>query len=130
MPSAALSWTCHKCRRRVPNKVDSCRCGAVQAAPAQVETERPATTQGRPVSRALLVELILVLALAGGGFLSGVWYVRSKSAARVSRSAFTAQLLPLVGRTPTPNSPDSLERVLPAKAPGATEPAAGDSAAP
>jgi S1-C subfamily serine protease len=129
-PSAALSWTCQKCGRRVPNRVESCRCGVVQAGSAPTDTERPATTQGRPVSRSLLFELILVLALAGGGFLSGIWYVRSKSGPAVSRSASTAPLLPLVGRMPAPNSPDGLESVLPPEPPRATEPPAGDSSAP
>jgi S1-C subfamily serine protease len=111
----------------VPNKVTSCRCGFVQAGPAPIEAELPV----RPVSRPLLVELLVVLALAGAGFAGGIWYVRSKTAASpMSPSTSTATSTFRVGsaRTidPTPPGGDA----LPSEPPNAQEPASADSSTP
>jgi hypothetical protein len=126
-PPAALSWTCPKCSRRVPNRVDSCRCGFAQAGQAPIDADLAATTiQTRPVSRPLLFELVLVLALASGGFLGGIWYVRNKSATPASRPASAAPHP--VAATPDAHSLDGPEGGPPAD-PAATTTATAAPAA-
>ena len=75
-PSAVLSWNCPKCGRRVPNKVSSCRCGfEQQGAPSPLNPNVGQLAPERPLGRPLLLELIVVLALAAAGFVAGVLYV-------------------------------------------------------
>jgi S1-C subfamily serine protease len=113
----------------VPNKVTSCRCGFIHAEPAPAEPDFTPVAPARPISRPLIVELIVVLALAGAGFIAGIWYVRSKSAEPVSRpSPRAASALPAVSRASAP--PDAPEAAAPSEPPSPREPSTDDASAP
>jgi hypothetical protein len=90
----------------VPNKVTACRCGFEQTEPTPIPVGRPAALPTRPVSRPLLVELIVVLSLAGAGFFGGIWYVRSRGETP-SRAASAAPLLPVAAKSLSPNSAEA-----------------------
>ena len=85
--SPALSWVCPSCGRRVPSKVDGCRCGFVQ-------TEMPATPQSAPmpagpgqsaVWAALRSAAVMVAAIAA--IAAGVWFTSSRPPAAPSPGA-------------------------------------------
>jgi hypothetical protein len=93
----------------------------VQTGPTPIEAELTTAPPARPFSRPLLVELIVVLALAGAGFAGGIWYVRSKAAAPpMSRStSAAASALRVAAGTPAPNAPESPD-APPAELPNAS----------
>src|SRR5690349_13292632 len=65
--STALPWTCPFCGRRVPRRVNECRCGFQQAgAPAEDAAPPVETSTPRGSSRWSLV-IFGVLVLAGAG---------------------------------------------------------------
>ena len=71
-----FSWTCPSCARRVPSRVDACRCGQERpAAPPSEVTEEPAPERqrsGPPASLLLILGAAVGLAIAG-------YIVRSQS---------------------------------------------------
>jgi S1-C subfamily serine protease len=77
--SPTYSWTCPACGRRVPNKVDACRCGFVQhenSLPGGDRTAPPA--HARRGSGFLGLTLVLVVGIGGIG---AVWYAGNKPSA-------------------------------------------------
>jgi hypothetical protein len=79
---SSVTWTCPSCKRRVPNRIDTCHCGTTRAqavemtAAEQRAADRPApaawTPKPRPVPRqklgwdikGLIIGLVVVCILA------------------------------------------------------------------
>jgi S1-C subfamily serine protease len=99
--TTAFSWICPACSRRVPSKLDQCRCGFIrdhQAAPSDQPPPRGASTS-TPAAR-----LVAAIALAGALGLAG-WLVvggRDQPAPAVTRPASTA------AAPPPPAAPDAV----------------------
>ena len=68
-------WTCGKCGRRVPQRIDACRCGATRE-DAVVQVSEPATrTQPSPAGISALgfaVRIVLAVVVFGG--VGAAWY--------------------------------------------------------
>ncbi len=79
--SAAASWTCRSCDRRVPPRVDVCRCGTRRVATVAADTTvPPATHAGAAATTSpLLLALPLALLLAGSAW----WWTRPAATAVV-----------------------------------------------
>jgi len=93
--------------------------------------ELPVAAPARPISRPLVVELILVLALAGAGFFGGIWYVRSRTTTPSARSTARALSLPVLARTASdPSTSPDPGPESPANAAKALETSPADSPAP
>src|SRR5438094_6931380 len=74
-PTAGAGWVCPACDRRIPSKVNECRCGYVrESAEDSIEpaaAERSATSSGvRPAT----VIVIALIAIAGTA-----WYMKPAS---------------------------------------------------
>lgn len=90
--SAAASWTCSSCDRRVPPRVDVCRCGARRAEPVAASPVSPPATDAvhSATTSPVLLALPLALLVAVGAW----WWTRpapTAVAARVEAPAPSAE---------------------------------------
>jgi S1-C subfamily serine protease len=78
--SPTYSWTCPECGRRVPNKLDACRCGFVQhQTPGPVGAAHTVwPTEARSGSGALGLAVVAVVGIAAIG---AIWYASNQFAA-------------------------------------------------
>jgi ferric-dicitrate binding protein FerR (iron transport regulator) len=60
--SANISWTCPSCGRRVPRRVDACRCGFAHA---DTSADEPISAPQRQTSNQIVFLSLLVI-VAGG----------------------------------------------------------------
>jgi S1-C subfamily serine protease len=127
-------WTCPQCQRRVPGRVQQCRCGFEYIPAAEPSsTAEPAPPVRRSVSRALFVPLLI-----GVGVLAGIYIARSsntpENTAAAQSSPRVRPATPVVSAESAPTEPVSAPRRLspppsetiePSAAPPASMPAAG-----
>ena len=104
--SPTIAWTCPSCGRRVPKRVDECRCG-YQHASAPVEVASPSSGTPEP-ERSRSGGVLLAGGLVLGGVLAGVvamYAMRTdppSSAAPVRIAAATAEPIEVAHAAPTP----------------------------
>jgi S1-C subfamily serine protease len=118
-PSAAFSWACPECGRRVPNKVTSCRCGFAQTEPVAVEADAPAVEPSRNARNGNASDMsslrtVLLAVLAAGAIGAPLWYFRgvdnasqlpSMTGATAGTAATTPAPLAAASRTSQPAVP-------------------------
>jgi len=86
-PSPGAGWICPACNRRVPSKVDACRCGVARGASApraSVYADLDRDDKGSPVMRALR-HIATVLAIVGG-LAGAVWLSNKGTTSRAHTS--------------------------------------------
>src|SRR5919106_874915 len=76
--SEQFSWTCPSCTRKVPTRVEECRCGFRQAdAPAPLREERFATEpepkKGSSFTLPLIIVALMAIAGAAGVVMVPMW---------------------------------------------------------
>jgi S1-C subfamily serine protease len=87
-PSPGAGWICPACDRRVPSKVDACRCGFARGASApraSVYADLGSDDQGSPVMR-VLRHIAIVLAIVGG-LAGAVWLSNRGTTPRTGTSS-------------------------------------------
>jgi putative serine protease PepD len=125
--SANISWTCPSCGRRVPRRVDECRCGFQHAetpAAAPISAAAPAAPQRHDANRIVFLSLLVIVA---GGIVA--LFLLRESAPVPATAATTstgpaaqvslpvADAAPALADTPTDTTP---EPAVPPEPPPAT----------
>ena len=84
--SPALTWVCPSCGRRVPSRVNGCRCGFVQAeVPAPFHSAPITAVAGQSTMRAVMRSAVVVAAIAVS--VAGVWFTNRRPPAVPSPAA-------------------------------------------
>src|SRR5262245_48583241 len=83
--SASFLWTCPSCGRRVPRRVDECRCGFKQSdAPVEAGAAPPAATSTARGSRRWPLMMFGLLVVVGAGLFE--WQAHMEPAAAAGKS--------------------------------------------
>ena len=99
--SLAAGWTCPQCDRRVPSRVQTCRCG-FEYVPTS-DDEIPAAAVKSEAGGRLASLLLLAVVLIGGGMAAGVYLTRADRLG--SSSDRPPSLDPIAGVPPAPAAP-------------------------
>jgi S1-C subfamily serine protease len=97
--ASSFGWTCPACQRRVPARIERCRCGHQHEAGQEVPAgDEPIAARPPARTRSLVEGLLLCLLVLGGGY----YFTTARSAAAPQRMRATvASDVPRVIREPS-----------------------------
>jgi S1-C subfamily serine protease len=113
-----FTWSCSACGRRVPRRIDACRCGTRrQSSSASLDPSGPAEPETKAGGYGVLLVVVAVITVAGLTLIP--W--RSEPAPAASPRAAAASSPPPVERrpaeAPTPFLPDDIRAVAQGESP-------------